>query len=498
MVRGPQQLNQGGGLVKNLVEGFPLLQLPAGAGQQLGLECLGLAAGQHLLRHVVHQGRHAHDDALLAVGLVGERDVARAAGLQLGQRHFRHYLADAGEENFVEQLHQAHHFHARVHLGHGVALKRAGPLLGRKQLGVRRVEVVDAVVGLAQQHDGGRGLLEYLEQVLPGLGLALEHAHHGRLQGFGLLAGPHLIRHVQAKNQDALGALLPIYQRLVDEVDVALLGLAGGVIVQHHQGFGADKRLAGAVHLVEQANEALLRYFRKHVGHGVPQHGAPGRKRLVSCVEKGKTMLGARERRDGGRHLAQNLAQQGLLHALQLAALPLGFGAGGLLAGLARAQRGFRRRARVGGRIQEADNQLPAEPPGGQVEIIIEAIGLVAEVELPCLARFEHAPVEIKNAVGKRAGEVRPHGAARVFGQARQALRGRVEVIGREIDQLTAFGRVYRAQQVEGRERYLEHRAQQAVGGGCIGGEGQGCGIGHKKRKTNGARHRRQAGSGQP
>ena len=209
-----------------------------------------------------------------------------------------------------------------------MALEQAGPLLGRKQLGIRRVEVVDAVVGLAQQHDGRRGLLEYLEQVLPGLGLALEHAHHGPLQGFGLLAGPHLIRHVQGEGQNALGSLLAVDQRLVDEVEVALLGLAGRVVVQHHNGFGTDERLAGAIHLVEQANKALFHHFRKHFGHGAPQHGAAGRNSLEGLVEKSVAVLGAVERGDGGRHLPQNLAQQRLLHARQLALL-LGFVQGG-------------------------------------------------------------------------------------------------------------------------------------------------------------------------
>ena len=94
------------------------------------------------------------------------------------------------------------------------------------------------------------------------------------------------LRHVQHKGQDALGLLLAVEQGLVNEVDVARLGLAGGGVVQHGHGFGARKRLAGGVHLVEQGNEALLLHLGQDLGYGAAEHGAAGGQGLVALVEK--------------------------------------------------------------------------------------------------------------------------------------------------------------------------------------------------------------------
>jgi hypothetical protein len=124
-----------------------------------------------------------------------------------------------------------------------------------------------------------------------------------------------LLGDVVALDEDAGRAAVLRHDRLIDEIEIALIKSAVRTLLQIHGRAAAYIGLAGSIDLIEQAHEALLDYFRKRLGHGPTHDIATVDERAIGLVDHGEPMLWPAEHRDEAGGLRK--------HALKAFALGL-------------------------------------------------------------------------------------------------------------------------------------------------------------------------------
>lgn len=180
------------------------------------------------------------------------------------------------------------------------------------QAGRRPVPQVLAV-GVGQQ-DGDQHFLG--RQVLDGAGHALKDVGQGRLAGDLLQQGAVLGRQplgvldlggLHPDDPYAHGVATGVQTGLVGEVEERLP--RARTLTQHHPGIPAGVGLAGAVHLVQEGEEALVDEFGQqlaegHAGAGAPTAADRGEERRVRRLQH------VRRLGEGGEH-GRRLPEQG-------------------------------------------------------------------------------------------------------------------------------------------------------------------------------------------
>ena len=124
-----------------------------------------------------------------------------------------------------------------------------------------------------------------------------------------------LLGDVVALDEDAGRRAVVGHDRLVDEIEIALVEDAVRAVLQSDGRAAPDIGLARSINPVEQPDEALLDHFRKRLGNGPADDIAAGDQRPVGLVHHGEAMLGPADHRDEARRLLE--------HALQALALGL-------------------------------------------------------------------------------------------------------------------------------------------------------------------------------
>ena len=117
-----------------------------------------------------------------------------------------------------------------------------------------------------------------------------------------------LLGDVMPLEEDARGGAVGD-DRLVDEIEIALVDRPARTMLQLELRVAADKRLAGPVDLVEQSDKAL----RRHLGHGfadrLSQYFPMADQRAVGLIHHGELMFGAAGDGDEARRLLEHAAQ---------------------------------------------------------------------------------------------------------------------------------------------------------------------------------------------
>jgi len=114
----------------------------------------------------------------------------------------------------------------------------------------------------------------------------------------------HLLGHVVAVRRDPGPGAVRFHERLVDEVDEALLRLAARRAHEQHGHLTADDGLAGGQHLIEQGEESLVAHLGECISDGQADQVAMADELVVAVVgELEDVMPAAEDGEEGGRLL---------------------------------------------------------------------------------------------------------------------------------------------------------------------------------------------------